>query len=88
MADYEKMYLLLAAKTEQALELLESDGDWRQKALHAEVLLITGMQECEEIYVQTTEYEKEPPRAVLFCLYLPLETSAFLLPALVVYCYL
>lgn len=55
MADYEKMYLLLAAKTEQALELLESDGDWRQKALHAEVLLITGKQECEEIYVQTTE---------------------------------
>lgn len=55
MADYEKMYLLLAAKTEQALELLESDGDWRQNALHAEVLLITGMQECEEIYVQTTE---------------------------------
>ncbi len=50
-----KMYLLLAAKTEQALELLESDGDWRQKALHTEVLLITGMQECEEIYVQTTE---------------------------------
>ena len=55
MADYEKMYLLLAAKTEQALELLESDRDWRQKALRAEVLLITGMQECEEIYVQTTE---------------------------------
>ena len=52
MADYQKMYLLLAAKTEQ---LLESDGDWRQKAIHAEVLLITGMQECEENYVQTTE---------------------------------
>ena len=30
MADYQKMYLLLAAKTEQVLELLESDGDWRQ----------------------------------------------------------
>ena len=55
MADYQKMYLLLAAKTEQVLELLESDGDWRQKAIHAEVLLITGMPECEEIYVQTTE---------------------------------
>ena len=55
MADYEKLYLHLADAAERTLKVLDSDRDPGQKTFLAKALLAAGMQECEDIYVETTE---------------------------------
>ena len=55
MADYRKMYLRLVDKTEQVLDILDSDRDPGQKVFLARALLAAGLQECEDIYIETAE---------------------------------
>ena len=61
MADYRKMYLRLVDKTEQVLDILDSDRDPGQKVFLAKALLAAGLQECEDIYIETAEYETNRP---------------------------
>ncbi len=55
MADYRKMYLRLVDKTEQVLDILDSDHDPGQKVFLAKALLAAVLQECEDIYIETAE---------------------------------
>ena len=55
MADYRKMYLHLVDKAEQALDILDSNRDPGQKVFLAKALLATGLQNCEDIYIETDE---------------------------------
>ena len=55
MADYRKMYLRLVDKTEQVLDILDSDRDPGQKVFLAKALLAAGLQDCEDIYIETAE---------------------------------
>lgn len=55
MADYRKMYLRLANAAEQTLNALDTACDPEQSVSLAKALLAAGMQECEDIYIETAE---------------------------------
>ena len=56
MADYQKMYDNLMDAVENALELLEmADAEAAFRCKKAAAVLICGEQECEEIYIRTSE---------------------------------
>ena len=59
MADYKKMYLTLFHATEQAIERLSQlPVPDSEIALRSEVisLLAQGQQQCEDIYIETTDH--------------------------------
>ena len=55
MADYRKMYLRLADAAERTLDALDAACDPEQSVSLAKALLAAGMQECEDIYIETAE---------------------------------
>lgn len=55
MADYQRMYLRLVDAVEQTLDVMDSARDREQKERLTETLLVTGLQDCEDIYVETAE---------------------------------
>ena len=55
MADYQRMYLHLVDAAERTLDILDFDRDPEQKAFLAKALLAAGVQDCEDIYVETAE---------------------------------
>lgn len=55
MADYRKMYLRLADEVARTLDILDSTRETDQKLFLSRALLAEGLQNCEEIYVDTEE---------------------------------
>ena len=56
MADYRKMYYTLMDAAEKALEILEmKDAEVAFWCKKASSVLISGEQECEEIYLRTSK---------------------------------
>ena len=56
MADYQRMYDKLMDAVENALEILEmKDAEAAFRCKKAIAVLICGEQDCEEIYIRTSE---------------------------------
>ena len=55
LADYRKMYIRLLDETERVLDVLESLRDNEQKVFLARAMLAAALQDCEDLYVETTE---------------------------------
>ena len=55
MVDYRKMYLRLVDEVERTLDILDSSRDLEQKVFLSQALLPAGLQDCENLYVETAE---------------------------------
>ena len=67
MADYQKMYYKLMDAVENALEILEmKDAEAAFRCKKAIAVLICGEQDCEEIYIRTSEYKRSARRRFFF----------------------
>lgn len=55
MTDYRKMYIRMLDEAERVLDVLESGRDNEQKVFLACAMLAAALQDCEDLYVETSE---------------------------------